>query len=187
MPKNQLDKRQRLIDSAVKLAYRNGFRETSLADIAASARVPVGNVYYYFKTKDEIGEAVIEWRLDEFRALRVQLEQIGSPRERLLAFVGGIQAGKEELAHGGCPLGGLCTELRRQGGALAKKAVALYSEPMSWFEEQFRAAGHGQKSRELAVHLFCVFEGIAAVAHGANDPDIAVMESRRLRDWLNTL
>jgi hypothetical protein len=58
---------------------------------------------------------------------------------------------------------------------------------LSWFEEQFRAAGHGQKSRELAVHLFCAFEGIAAVAHGANDPDIAVMEARRLKDWLSTL
>ncbi|MGA7315246.1 MAG: TetR/AcrR family transcriptional regulator [Silvibacterium sp.] len=187
MPKTHPDKRTRLIDTAVKLAYRNGFRETSLADIAAAARVPVGNVYYYFKTKDELGEAVIEWRLNEFRALRVHLEQLGSPRERLLGFVGGIQAGSEQLAHGGCPLGGLCTELRRQGGALAKKAAALYTEPMSWFEEQFRAAGHGQKSRELAVHLFCAFEGIAAVAHGANDPDIAVMEARWLKDWLSTL
>ena len=187
MPKAQLDKRTRLIDTAVKLAYRNGFRETSLADIASAARVPVGNVYYYFKTKDELGEAVIEWRLDEFRALRVQLDQLGSPKERLLGFVDGIHAGREHLARGGCPLGGLCTELRRQGGPLAKKATALYSEPISWFEEQFRAAGHGQKSRELAVHLFCSFEGIAAVAHGANDPEIAVMESKRLKDWLTTL
>ena len=187
MTKTQPDKRTRLIDTAVKLAYRNGFRETSLADIASAARIPVGNVYYYFKTKDELGEAVIEWRLEEFRALRVQLDQLGSPRERLLGFVDGIHVGREQLARGGCPLGGLCTDLRRQGGTLAKKAAALYSEPMSWFEEQFQAAGHGQKSRELAVHLFCSFEGIAAVAHGANDPDIAVMESKRLKDWLNTL
>lgn len=187
MPKTHPDKRTRLINTAVKLAYRNGFRETSLADIATAARVPLGNVYYYFKTKHEIGEAVIEWRLDEFRALRVQLDQLGSPRERLLAFVGVIQARSEQLAHGGCPLGGLCTELRRQGGTLAKKAEALYNEPMSWFEEQFHAAGHGQKSRELAVHLFCSFEGIAAVAHGSNDPDVAVMEARRLKDWLHTL
>lgn len=187
MSKTHPDKRTRLIDTAVKLAYRNGFRETSLADIATAARVPVGNVYYYFKTKDELGEAVIDWRLEEFRAMRAQLDQLDSPKARLLAFVDGIQAGSEQLARGGCPLGGLCTELRRQGGALAKKAAALYSEPMSWFEEQFRAAGHGKESRGLAVHLFCSFEGIAAVAHGSNDPDVAAMEARRLRDWLLTL
>jgi AcrR family transcriptional regulator len=57
MGKPQPDKRTRLIETAMKLAYRNGFRETSLADIAEAARVPVGNVYYYFKTKEELGEA----------------------------------------------------------------------------------------------------------------------------------
>ena len=58
------DKRTRLIETAMNLAYRNGFRETSLADIAQAAHVPVGNVYYYFKTKEELGEAVVSgaWR-----------------------------------------------------------------------------------------------------------------------------
>ena len=59
MPKTKTDKRSRLIQTAVKLAYRHGFRTTSLADIAEAAKVPVGNVYYYFKTKDEIGEAIV--------------------------------------------------------------------------------------------------------------------------------
>ena len=60
----QPDKRTRLIETATKLAYARGFRETSLADIAAAARVPVGNVYYYFKTKEELAEAVVERRLE---------------------------------------------------------------------------------------------------------------------------
>src|SRR6476660_3750248 len=64
----QPDKRTRLIETATKLAYGRGFRETSLADIAEAARVPVGNVYYYFKTKEELAEAVVERRLEEFRA-----------------------------------------------------------------------------------------------------------------------
>jgi len=59
----QPDKRTRLIETATKLAYGRGFRETSLADIAEAARVPVGNVYYYFKTKEELAEAVVERRL----------------------------------------------------------------------------------------------------------------------------
>jgi AcrR family transcriptional regulator len=59
MPKTKTDKRSWLIQTAVKLAYRHGFRTTSLADIAEAAKVPVGNVYYYFKTKDEIGEAIV--------------------------------------------------------------------------------------------------------------------------------
>jgi len=183
----QPDKRTRLIDTAMKLAYRRGFRETSLADIAEAAQVPVGNVYYYFKTKEELGEAVVERRLEEFRSLREEMDRLISPKERLLAFVDNIQRNREQLARGGCPLGSLCSELHRQGGALAKKSAALYTEPMAWLEEQFKAAGHKKDSRELAVHLFCAFQGMAAVAHGANDPDLIAMEVRRLKDWIRTV
>src|ERR1700737_4000792 len=87
MSKTKTDKRSRLIQTAVKLAYRHGFRTTSLADIAEAAKVPVGNVYYYFKTKDEIGEAIVEQRLLELRTLQEQWGQRGSPKERLLACI----------------------------------------------------------------------------------------------------
>ena len=45
------------------MAYQNGFGATSLTDIAREAEVPLGNLYYYFKTKDEIGEAIVQLRL----------------------------------------------------------------------------------------------------------------------------
>jgi hypothetical protein len=37
------------------------------------------------------------------------------------------------------------------------------------------------------VHLFSAFQGMAAVSHGANDPDIVVMEVKRLKDWIRNL
>src|SRR5277367_2099027 len=58
MPRTKTDSRARLIEAAVKVTYQHGFETTALADIAEEARVPLGNVYYYFKTKDEIGEAI---------------------------------------------------------------------------------------------------------------------------------
>src|ERR1700719_2337333 len=185
--KPQPDKRTRLIETAMKLAYRNGFRETSLADIAEAARVPVGNVYYYFKTKEELAEAVVERRLEESRAARAEWDRLSSPKERLLAFVGSVQANREQLAREGCPLGGLCTELHKEGGALAKKSAALFTEPMRWLEEQFRAVGHEKDSRELAVHFFSAYQGMAAVALGTNDREVVVMEAKRLKDWIGTL
>ena len=187
MAKAQADKRTRLIETAMKLAYKHGFRETSLADIAEAARVPIGNVYYYFKTKDELGEAVVERRLAEFRAFRDGMDRLSSPKERLFAFAESIHRNREQLARGGCPLGGLCLELHKEGGPLAKKSAALFTEPMRWLEEQFRAVGHEKDSRELAVHLFSAFQGIAAVALGANDREVVVMEAKRLKNWIRTL
>src|SRR6202047_3314156 len=187
MAKAQADKRTRLIETAMKLAYGRGFRETSLADIAEAARVPVGNVYYYFKNKEELAEAVVERRLAEFRAFREEMDRLSSPKERLVAFVESIHRNREQLARGGCPLGGLCSELQKEGGALAKKSAALFAEPMGWLEEQFRAAGHEKDSRELAVHFFSAFQGMAAVALGTNDREVVVMEAKRLQDWIGTL
>src|SRR5260370_35717783 len=119
MAKIQPDKRARLIETTMKLAYKHGFRETSLADIAEAARVPVGNVYYYFKTKDELGEAVVERRLAEFRAFRDEMDRLSSPKERLFAFVESIHSNKEQLGRGVCPLAGLCTEVVKEGWPLA--------------------------------------------------------------------
>src|SRR5260370_41845341 len=113
MAKTQTDKRTRLVETAMKLAYRDGFRESSLADIAKAAHVPVGNVYYYFKTKEELGEAVVERRLEGIRAFRAEMSRLNSPKERLLAFLDRIQRNTEELARAGCTLARLNAELHK--------------------------------------------------------------------------
>src|SRR5258707_1926862 len=119
----QPDKRTRLIETATKLAYGRGFRETSLADIAEAARVPVGNVYYYFKTKEELAEAVVERRLGEFRAARERWDRLSSPHKRLLAFVGSVLAYRDPLVRGGCPVGCLIAYLHKQSEPLSPKSA----------------------------------------------------------------
>src|SRR5260370_317581 len=167
----QPDKRTRLIETATKLAYGRGFRETSLADIAEAARVPVGNVYYYFKTKEELAEAVVERRLEEFRAALTEWERWSSPKERLLAFVGSVHANREQLARGGCQFGSLCSELHKEGGALAKKSARLFTEPIGWLEKECRAAGPDKDASEPATQILSAVRGLAAVADGRNDDE----------------
>ena len=41
------------------------FKATTLADIAQAADVPLGNVYYYFKSKDELIRAVVADYIEE--------------------------------------------------------------------------------------------------------------------------
>ena len=71
------DKRSSLIQSASKLTHQFGFNRTTLAEIAADAGVPLGNVYYYFRTKEAIGEALIEQRV---KGVRAQLETLDCVR-----------------------------------------------------------------------------------------------------------
>ena len=64
------DKRTRLVLAGRELLHEQGFQRTTLADVAGRAGVPLGNVYYYFKTKDSLCEAIIEAHL---AALAAQL------------------------------------------------------------------------------------------------------------------
>src|SRR5260370_31156313 len=52
-------KRARLVAAATHLLHQQGSERTTLADVAKLADVPVGNAYYYFKTKDDVIAAVI--------------------------------------------------------------------------------------------------------------------------------
>ena len=77
------DKRERLLEAGRCLIHRQGFRHTTLADIARESGVPLGNVYYYFRTKDELLDAVAHRLGDEFRERAAALESAhAEPRAR---------------------------------------------------------------------------------------------------------
>jgi AcrR family transcriptional regulator len=187
MPRSKADSRTRLAQAAAKVTYQYGFGPAALADIAKEARVPLGNIYYYFKTKDEIGDAIIELRVSRFRKLLLELDKADSPKERLCGFVQIKVKNREALARGGCPVGTLCSELQKYGGLVAKKSTILFAEALAWMETQFQALGKGTDSRELAVHLLSATQGAAVLAHTFHDPGMIEIEAARLKEWIRAL
>jgi AcrR family transcriptional regulator len=188
MPTSQnTDKRGRLIQAAMNLAYQNGFRQTSLADIAKEAKVPLGNVYYYFKTKEEIGDAIIEAHRSQITMLQQKLDMMSSPGERLCAFVQMTFDNRKMLARSGCPIGTLCTELHKEGGTLAKQSTVLFTELLAYLRKQFQALDKKADAQGLAVHLLSALEGIAVIAHSLHDPEVVTMEAERLQRWIRGL
>jgi TetR/AcrR family transcriptional regulator, transcriptional repressor for nem operon len=181
------DKRKRLVDAAAKLFYQRGFARTTLAEVAGEADVPLGNVYYYFKTKDALGEAHIESQLAAYRALRQRWEKQADPTDRLASFVQMTLDNRRRLARSGCPIGSLCTELHKDRGSLPDQASRLFADWLAWLEDQFRALGKGSDSPGLAVHLLSVLQGATLLAHSFGDPGYVEAEARRLLDWIGTL
>jgi len=187
MPKLKADNRTRLLHAAEKTTYRYGFGSTAIADIAKEARVPLGNVYYYFKTKDEIGHAIVQLRVTRFKKLLQELDKADSPVERLCGFVQIKIKNREGLARSGCPVGTLCSELQKHGGAVAKRSRVLFAEALAWMEAQFKALGKGADSRGLAVHLLSATQGVSVLAHTFHDPSMIEMEAARLMEWIRSL
>src|ERR1700730_9242982 len=187
MAKRKTETRNRLLQAAVKVTYEYGFGNAAIADIAKEARVPLGNIYYHFKTKDEIGDGIVQLRLARFRRLLQELDKADSPKERLCGFVQIKVKNREGLARGGCPVGTLCSELQKRGGAVARKSSALFAEALAWMEAQFKALGKGADSRGLAVHLLSATQGVSVLAHTFHDPGMIEMEAARLKEWIRAL
>ena len=181
------DKRTRLVEAAADLAHRRGFGATSLAEIAEAAQVPLGNVYYYFKTKDALAEALIERWLEEMRAARKGWEAAGGPVERLEALIEVAAQGREAVARSGSPIGGLCTELGKTGGPLAAKAKALFREQLDWIEAQLHELGADAEAPALAIHLLSGLQGASLLAHAQGDPALMVYEAEMLKAWVRRL
>ncbi len=187
MAKRKADSRKRLVRAAETVTYRYGYAGAALADIAKEARVPLGNVYYYFKTKDEIGNAIVELRVSRFQRLLQELDKAESPKERLCGFVQIKIRNREGLARSGCPVGTLCSELQKHGGAVAKRSRVLFAEALAWMERQFQALGKGEDSRGLALHLLSATQGVSVLAHTFHDPTMIEMEAARLKEWIRAL
>lgn len=59
-PEQQAARREQILDAAVETFAREGFHKSSMTDIAASAGMSAGNLYRYFKSKEEIIRAMAE-------------------------------------------------------------------------------------------------------------------------------
>src|SRR5215468_392665 len=51
-------RRQQILDAARTCFMRNGFHQTSMQDVIAEADLSVGAVYRYFKSKNDLVEAI---------------------------------------------------------------------------------------------------------------------------------
>jgi TetR/AcrR family transcriptional repressor of nem operon len=182
----QSGKRERLVAAACQTVYQQGIEKTTLADIAAAAGIPVGNVYYYFKTKNDIVQAVVESHRREADTLLAALEGgYDSPRDRLKALFATLAGQVDLIARYGCPHGSLCAELDKRGDG-ADMAAELMRAPIEWVRRQFEAMGRPDAS-DLAVHLLARYQGAALLTSTFRDPSLMEREAAHAAEWIDAL
>lgn len=80
--------RAHVVGVARRIFTRNGFRKATMEEIASNSQMGKSSVYYYFKSKEEIFRAVVEF---EARVLKDRLSRIisknNTPQERLKAYI----------------------------------------------------------------------------------------------------
>ncbi|TXS44749.1 TetR/AcrR family transcriptional regulator [Streptomyces sp. t39] len=181
------DKRRRLTTEAARVLHEKGVERTTLADIARAADVPVGNVYYYFKTKDDLVRAALSEHSAHLGELTGRLDRLPDPRDRLKGLVETWVGQREVAALHGCPTGTLAAELdKRADGVLDVAAGTVIRELLDWAAAQFRALGLPDADG-LAVTLVSGYQGMSLLANALRDPEIMTREGARLLRWLDSL
>lgn len=185
MPRTS-DKRERLVRSADALILRQGFKQTTLAHIAEDSGVPLGNVYYYFKSKEELGKTVIDRRIENLRGLLESSAHLASPKDRLLTLLDYPLTAKDTLRLNGCPLGTLAYELSRVDGFLRDASKLLIRELIDWSTDRFREMGKPDAAA-LALQFVSDLQGMSLIANALDDANVVAVLTARSRHWIETL
>lgn len=177
--------RDHIVEAADRLFYRNGFEHTSFADIANAVRISRGNFYYYFKTKDEILDAVIKTRLASTQDMLDRWEREGrTPADRIRSFIHILIANRADIKQFGCPVGTLNTELAKLDHRSRSEAAALFTLFRGWLREQFTLLGRKRDADALAMQVLAMSQGVATLANTFRDDKFIEREVRRMDDWL---
>lgn len=183
-----VDKYTRLIEAGAKVIHKQGFHRTLLADVAKEADVPQGSIYYYFKTKDEIAEAIISERVKKLQELTKKWDACPNPKKRLNALIQVWVDDREIDSQYGCPIGSLCYELAKNRDQLCDMSADLLRVLIDWCEAQFRELNKSKRqAKDLAIHLMCALQGVSLLANSFGDAGIILREAKQLKRWVKDL
>lgn len=155
--------RQEFLTKAAEVFEKKGFSQTRIHDVAQALELSRSALYHYFKSKDEILEALVEEhteqaaeRMEEFVAT-----QPGSPVEKLRALL------SRSILD------------RMSGGARLRVLEQLAADMPPKIKQHFERA----RRRILDLHAKLIEEGIATAELRAVDPRTAALAILGIAGW----
>ncbi|MGM1047352.1 MAG: TetR/AcrR family transcriptional regulator [Bacillota bacterium] len=192
--RNQPTNRDQVIQTAAQMFLTGGYAYTSMDDVMRESRVSKSNIYYHFKSKEELLLAVVEFWADTYEAqLFAILGQNGlTVEERILAFMESLAIGFTERNHqGGCPFVSLYLQCSEQAEAVRERISRFFVELSPLLTKLFAQGVNKQEFRrdvsdEEAASLFIAsLEGSLVLADTTRDAGVikrtAVQFCRMLR------
>lgn len=172
--------RSGLVAAAKHLYHRQGYHRTTLADVAAASEVPLGSVYYHFRTKEALGLAVIQAHAEEIRRRFAEWDLLPDPRQRLKMLLASTAHHKASFARYGCPYGTLAAELDKDEGELVTLVGELLELYRAWVAKQYREMGAGECAEAESTRLVAMLQGSYLLANAWRDPELVARQAQEL-------
>src|SRR5207302_2451128 len=107
--------REAILQAATRLMHVRGYQNTSLDDVLRESGVGKGNFYYHFRSKEDLGYAILDQLVARFveRTLEPCFWDAAAPRlEQIRCFLDRVlEAQRKSNCVGGCFMGNLACEL----------------------------------------------------------------------------
>ncbi len=176
--------REAILAAATRLIHVHGYNQTSLDDVLRESGVGKGNFYYHFKSKEDLGYAILDLVIGSF--LRQTLDPCFAdpevrPLSQIRCFLDRlVEAQRKRNCVGGCPLGNLAAELADVHEGFRTRLAdvfAAWRTRLTDALETGRQRGEvGEACRPEAVAQFVVASLEGAILLSKLAKDIAVME-----------
>ncbi len=176
--------RDQILDAAARLIHRQGYHCTSVDDVLRETGVGKGNFYYYFKSKEDLGYAIIERVTRGFidgTLVPAFADPSADPIEQTHRFLDRVvEIHRERKCVGGCPLGNLASEMSDVHEGFRRRLADIF---VQWRHGVTEALGRGQSDGRLspgcdpagvAEFLVAALEGAILLAKVTRD--IAALE-----------
>jgi len=130
-PRDGKTTREAILSAALRLMHVHGYNATSLDDVLRESGVGKGNFYYHFRSKEELGYAILEQIVSTFVGQTLEpcfsdptdppLAQIGCFLDRV------VQAQRDRQCRGGCAMGNLASELSDVHEGFRKRLASVFT------------------------------------------------------------
>lgn len=194
VPKHQ-PTREKLIETACTLMRQKGFHATTLDDILKALGMSKGCFFHYFKSKEELGYAVIEsYRTRLMQIMNEAFEQKDkTPMERMNLYFETWSRHLTEKGVSGCPCGVLAQELSDRHDGFRLKLVEIFDQYSNEWQKLFEEAKscgelyEGVDCKALADFVVGDFQGAILLTKTTRDTDRFKRHLVHTKDYLSSL
>lgn len=167
--------RKRILEEAEHLIHVQGYRGTSLEEIARRCRMTKANLLHHYKSKEELGLAVLDFKTDCYRKNCLQpLFAEGKTAEQAIRDVF-EQAScflKGNGCKAGCFIGNIALEMSDVDARFRERAGRYFAEWSGALERLLAADGRDGGSRAAAESVLALYEGATMLARTQRDPSV---------------
>ncbi|WKL48314.1 TetR/AcrR family transcriptional regulator [Flavobacterium pectinovorum] len=185
-----------ILQKAFELIYSKGYQTTSIDDIIATTQVTKGAFYYHFKTKDEMGVAIIEEILKPtmLESFIKPIEDSENPIEDFYNMISYLLLDDPFLqVKYGCPVGNLTQEMTPWNNQFSKALTELVDQ---WKITIEKAVANAQKSglirkdingEQVAYFIMSGYWGIRNFGKLQDNNSCYIVYLKEFRNYLNSL